>query len=399
MKMNIWNKVRGWAKGVIPFYLVTLLPLYSCSSDSNDYTSPDKIPNTGAPTITGVYATTDNAFSQPLTEAEPGRAVCIVGTNLNNLKSLKFNSVEADLTLTYTMSTKAVVTIPTAYSHDRNNTIEYTTDMGTATYHFVVALPEMEVYNLSNEFAAPGQEVSITGKNFDYYGFGEVDTPASIKIGGLETSLTFISPDVMRVMVPQGVQDNSTVEVSWSDVNGTTQTRALPFRPTANLLFADLSKAQCDRTDQCVTIETDADITSTTSNLGSPHLHFYGRIQSYAWVELAFAQNMPDICDPAKAADYNFVFEVLTAQGHPLAGKGYEFAWNWDWNNSYQWNPNDGKGWDTDGQWTTVRLALAEIAPKGIGAIGEWMTLNIGFQPTERYNADFRFGNFRIQKK
>lgn len=372
----------------------------ACSSGSDDgYTASDQIPNTGAPVITGVYATTDYNYASPLSQVEPGQTIVITGQNLNFLKGLKFNTVEADLSVTYTMSTRAVVTVPTAYAHERVNTIEYTTDKGTVSYPIIVMLPTMQVYSIDNEFAAPGQTLSISGDNFDYYGFGESGTPASIKIGGQEAKLTYTSPTTLRVSVPTGVGDNTAVVVSWVDVAGVTQNVSLPFRPTACLLFADLNKATRERTDQCVSIEQDADVTSTVSALGTPHLHFYGQLRAYAWVELSFAQPLPDLCNPAKADDYLFVFETLTAQGYPLAGSGYEFAWNWNWDNSYLWNPGDGKGWDTAGQWTTVRLPLTEIAPNGIGNVGEQMTLNIGFQPTGKYNADFRFGNFRIQKK
>jgi len=376
--------------------------LCACSKDSDidkDYVPQDQIPNAGAPVITGVYDAADKSFATPLTEGQPGQNICIKGQNLNFLKSLKFNTVEADLSKTYTMSTQAIVQIPVAYSHERVNTIEYTTDKGTVSYTFYVALPEMKVYSLDNEFQAVGQQLTISGENFDYYGFGESGTSATVKVGGQTVSQSYVSATALKVRVPEGTTDNTTVSVSWQDAYGKAQSVDLPFRPTARLLFADMSKAQRDRTDQCVTIETDSQVGSTVSSLGTPHLHFSGTINSYAWVELSFSQNQPELGDLSRLDDYNFVFEVLTAKGYPLAAKGYEFAWNWNWDQGYSWSPNDGSGWDTEGEWTTVRLPLKDIAPNGIGAVGEWMTLNIGFQPTEKYKADFRFGNFRIQKK
>ncbi len=398
MKKNDVNRM----KARIFLLLTSLLLISSCSNDNapdNGYVPKDQIPNTGAPVITGVYDAADKSMTKPLTEGEPGQNLLIVGANLNALKSLKFNTIEADLAQTYTMSTQAIVQVPLTYCHERVNTIEYTTDKGTVAYTFYVALPKMQVKSLDNEFQAEGQLLTISGENFDYYGFGESSSPAKVEVGGRSVAVTEVSATELTIKVPEGTGDNTSVAVSWQDYYGEMQQVALPFRPSSRLLFVDMSKAQRDRTDECVTIENDSQVSSTVSQLGTPHLHFIGDIRKYAWIELSFTQNQPDLGDLSKLEEYNFVFEVLTEVDCPLAGNGYEFAWNWNWNISYVWNPGDGKGWDTEGEWFTVRLPLEKVAPAGIGKTGELMTLNIGFQPAEKYHADFRMGNFRIQKK
>ena len=388
-------------KNVILLLCLSLFCLTGCKKDAeiDDYTPDDRKENTGAPVISAVYDGADVSLSTPITEGEPGQNLIIVGQNLNNLKSLKFNGVEADLTKTYTMSTKANVSIPTTFSEERVNQIEYTTDKGTATYAFVVKFPTLRISHLSNEFAAAGTTVEIIGQNFDYYSFGQSGANASVSVNGSSVAVSHVSADALAIEIPAGTPDNSTIVIDWVDFYGVKQTTSVAFRPTKGILFADLSKAQRDKTDQCVTIEDDSQVKSTTSALGTKHLHFSGTINSYAWVELSFSQNLPDVGDATKVSDYNFVFEVLTAETNPLLGKGQEFAWNWDWSNSYLWNPGDGAGLNTQGQWQTVRIPLSELAPKGIGSTGEWSTLNIGFQPSEAYDADFRMGNFRIQKK
>ena len=388
-------------KNVILLLCLSLFCLTGCKKDAeiDDYTPDDRKENTGAPVISAVYDGADVSLSTPITEGEPGQNLIIAGQNLNNLKSLKFNGVEADLTKTYTMSTKANVSIPTTFSEERVNQIEYTTDKGTATYAFVVKFPTLRISHLSNEFAAAGTTVEIIGQNFDYYSFGQSGANASVSVNGSSVAVSHVSADALAIEIPAGTPDNSTIVIDWVDFYGVKQTTSVAFRPTKGILFADLSKAQRDKTDQCVTIEDDSQVKSTTSALGTKHLHFSGTINSYAWVELSFSQNLPDVGDATKVSDYNFVFEVLTAETNPLLGKGHEFAWNWDWSNSYLWNPGDGAGLNTQGQWQTVRIPLSELAPKGIGSTGEWSTLNIGFQPSEAYDADFRMGNFRIQKK
>lgn len=383
------------------FCLSLLLCLTGCKkeTDIDNYIPDDRKENTGAPVITAVYNITDVNLTTPITEGEPRQNVIIAGQNLNNLKSLKFNTVEADLSKTYTMSTKANVTIPADFSDARINQIEYTTDKGTATFSFVVKFPSLRINLLDNEFAAAGTTVEITGQNFDYYHFGMEGSTASVKVGGVSAVVNYVSAETLGITIPAGTPDNSTINISWIDFYGTPQSVDLSFRPTKGILFADISKAKRDKTDRCITIEDDSQVTTTKSALGTKHLHFSGIINSYAWVELSFSQTLPDIGDASKVADYNFVFEVLNAEDHALLGKGHEFAWNWDWSNSYLWNPGNGYGLNTQGKWKTIRFPLSEIAPNGIGATGDEMTLNIGFQPSEAYDADFRMGNFRIQKK
>lgn len=367
-----------------------------CSNNVNygdDYTPKEAIANAGRPTITAIYDVADTELTTPITSGYPGQNICIVGENLNFLKSLKFNTVEADVSITYTMSTKAYVQIPTEFSHETVNTIEYTTDMGTVSFAFPILLPALGVYSLSNDFQAAGQEVTIYGANFDYYGFGEKDTQAAVLVNGKQVSLRFVSADALRVVIPDDTPDNSTISVRWQDGDGETKTKMLPFRPTATMLIQDITQVKPDK---YVTLETDADVTSTKSSLGRPHLHFSGNIMAWSWIELNFSQTVPDIYNPSAVSDYEFVFELLTANKCPLASEGYEFAWNNDWNNSYKWSPSTV---DTKGEWTTVRLPLSAVAPKGFGEAGAAMTFSIGFQPTYDYSADFRLGNFRIQKR
>lgn len=363
------------------------------------YTPADQMPNTGAPVITAVYDATDVSLTTALTQGLPGQNIVIVGQNLNHLKSLTFNTVEADLSKTYTASTKAYVTTPTAFSQERVNVIEYTTDKGTTTFQFVVAFPVLSINYLKNEFSAAGTTVDIVGENFDYYDFDIAGGNASVKIGGKEAEVTYVSAQGLGVKVPEGTPDNTKIVLTWTDFFGVAQKAELDFRPSARLLFSDLSKAERIRTDQCVTLEDDGDVSTTNSALGTKHIHFSGLINGYAWVELSFSQNLPEVASVENLDDYNFVFELLTAEENPLLGEGYEFAWNWNWADSYLWNPGNGYGLNTKGKWQTIRIPLAEVAPNGIGKVGEEMTLNIGFYPTEQYAADFRLGNFRIQKK
>ncbi len=378
-----------------------LFCLVGCSSDKGydeDYQSPNSLPNTGAPEITAVYDGTDTQFTTPITSGLPGQTIIIVGKNLNNLKSLKFNTVEADLIKTYTASTKAYVSIPTAFALEHQNQIEYTTDQGTATYAFVVNFPELTVNCLDNEFVTPGEVVKVLGENFDYYGFEEKGSSSTVCINGQPLPIEYVSDVEIGVRVPANTEDNSILTINWIDSSGKNQSVNLPLRPTKGLLFTELTKEMLTRTDRAVSIEDDSQVTSCNSKLGTKHLHISGTLKSWSWLELAVSKILPNL-GISNVDDYNFVFEVLTAVDNSLLGSGYEFAWNSDWDHSYKWNPGNGNGLNTSGKWQTIRFPLSEIAPNGISSSDSELTLSFGFQPSENYKADFRLGNFRIQKK
>lgn len=276
-----------------------LLLLASCSKVTDfdeDYTSQHSLPNSGAPVITGVYALADADQQKVLNEIVAGQRIAIVGENLNNLTSLKFNNVEADLSQTYTVLTKAIVKVPDAYTNGDDNIITYTTQQGTTTYRIE---PPVVVYRF------------------------------------------------------------------------------------------DLAQAVQQQTDKNVSVET--------SDQGTACLHFLGTITEWSWVELSFATPVPDEFPKENVADYYFVFEVQNATGKPLLERGYEFAFNWNWNKSYRWKPGNGAGLDTQGQWVKVRCPLEEMFTNG--STGTDLVLNIGFQPYRDYEADFRLANFRIEKK
>ena len=107
---------------------------------------------------------------------------------------------------------------------------------------------------------------------------------------------------------------------------------------------------------------------------------------------------MIDAGDMTNLDDYVLKFEVLNTKDHPLTeATGLKFCFNWG--DSYAWNPADGAGINTFGNWQTVTLPLAPMATKGISAAGSWQSLRITMQPSAAYNADFCIGNIRIVKK
>ena len=57
------------------------------------YTAAEDIPNAGAPVITGVYDVSDTQLTTPITQGDLEQTVIIVGMNLDDVQSVKFNTV------------------------------------------------------------------------------------------------------------------------------------------------------------------------------------------------------------------------------------------------------------------------------------------------------------------
>ena len=396
MKHNTFN-IRALAA---IFAAATLsVSLASCDDivEYNDgYTAADKMANTGAPEIKAVYNIGDTAKTTPITEAEIGTMVRIEGKNLNNAKSITFNTVPVELNDIYTASTYANVRVPETLSFEHVNKIEYTTDRGSASFDFVVPFPSLTVGSLDNEFANAGGTVTVNGANFDVYEFG---SQSKVFVGDKEATVSDVTKQSMKIQIPEGTPDNSLITLKWSTSDGSAKTVSLPFRPTNSLLYADFDDVSINK-DGAVKVDIEGDDATSTasSTLGHKHLHFTGNFDAWAWNTYDISRNMIDAGDITNLDDYVLKFEVLTTNEHPLTeATGLKFCFNWG--DTYNWNPANGAGINTFGNWQTVTLPLAPMATKGISAAGTWQTLRITMQPSAAYSADFCIGNIRIVKK
>ena len=372
------------------FYIVTAaLLLTSCTSIvdyDKDYTPAEQIANSGAPTISAVYDVADTELQTPITEGNINQMVRIVGTNLNNVKKVTFNTVEADLKEVYTASTSAVVRIPSTLSMEHVNKIEYTTEQGTTVFDFVIPFPTLTVSSLLCEFVKAGEWATVYGENFDIYQFGTV---SKVCIGEQELAIDEVTSTSMKVQIPAGTPDNSTITFRWTDSKGEAMTAELPFRPTAQLLYGDMSDLSMSTDGPVVVAKEDTD--------GMASLHFTGSYDAWSWNTIDLSRNMIDQTID-NTDDYVLKFEVKNATNFPLTeDTGLKFAVNWG--SDYGWNPAGGSGINTFGRWQTVSLPLSPMATKGIVAPGTWMTMRIIFQPHAAYEADFQLANFRFVRK
>lgn len=386
-----------------PFLLTSCSDVVDARID--DYTTASRLPNTGAPVITAVYDSQDEVRTEDtqLTEAIVGNMVRITGQNLNFVKSITFNHVEADLSTLYTASTFANVNIPANFSTEKYNKIEYTTDQGTATFDFRVLPKPLVVEGLKNEFASADEELVIVGENLDCYGFDTGE--GTLTYNGSVIPLTSVTSDAITFTRPASAGDNSEFVLSWSDGEGETQTSYLYYRPTSLLLYGDDFNVEGGSGQPLQwSKETDDDVTTGAGALGYANVHLTGTMSQWAWNWVKVCNNVDGLDQITNRANYNLVFEVLTAEGHPLPASknesmdGFMFGLNQSGENGCEWTIESS--FDTKGKWRTVRLPLKKVMvlPIYSNPSSHWVELQMTFQALVAGSYDMRLANFRIEK-
>lgn len=374
-----------------------LLFTASCSDvvDYDDnYTPAYEKANSGAPQISAIYDIDDD--TTPITQGTLGQMVRIIGHNLNDVRSIVFSGVEADLSQCYFASDSAFVVIPSKPNFDGDNKLVYTTGSGSVSTDFQIPIPSLQVTQLENEFANAGDTVNILGRFFDIYDFGGTET-STVTVNGNAATVVSNGRDTLKVVIPSASPDNSTVTLRWQDNDGS-HTASLPFRPTTHLLYPSLSSASISADNLTYAVEDDDDLPATASKLGHDNIHVTGSYDAWSWNTIDISANMIDEDLSNGLDDYVLKMEVLTATSHPMTENSpLQFSFNWG--DTYTWTPGDGLGLNTAGQWQTVSMPLAQMATNGIYAPGTWQTLRIIFQPHAAYTADFHIANLRIEHK
>lgn len=154
------------------------------------------------------YADKDIAITQAFME----ESVCLVGENLRSINQLWFNDQEAILNTSYMTDNTLVVGVPKTKATVQTDKIYMiTAAQDTVTYDFKVLAPAPVVKSMSNEYAAVGEEVTITGQYFispiTVEMQGAVVEESAMKL--TETSVTFAIPEgaqpgVIKVITASG---------------------------------------------------------------------------------------------------------------------------------------------------------------------------------------------------
>ena len=201
--------------------LAALLVLAAC--DRQDY--PDRFRATaGVPTIDFVrYADRD----VNITQAFMDEVLCVVGSNLCSVHEVYFNDQAAILNTSFITDHTLVVAIPSTAATEKTDKIYFKTASGdVVTYDFKVLPPAPKVNSMSNEWAKPGETVTLSGRYFI-----EV---TGVQLPGAEvTDFTVNSVESITFTVPEGANPGP-VEVYTASGSGRS---SFQYMDSRNMLF------------------------------------------------------------------------------------------------------------------------------------------------------------------
>ena len=160
------------------------------------YDYPDRFRATeGLPTVSFVrYADKDVFIDQAFMD----EILCIVGTNLTSVHDVYFNDQKAILNTSYITDKTLVVSVPSTQASEVTNKIYLINKDGqSVSYDFKVLPPVPKILSMSNEWAAPGEEVTLTGKYF-------MDVQGVAMPGAEVTGYTVDDSEHITFKVPEG---------------------------------------------------------------------------------------------------------------------------------------------------------------------------------------------------
>jgi hypothetical protein len=160
-----------------------------------------KTSSTG-PVLTGVRSYAAAPYDTVLTSLTPaGQWVVLEGHGLKDAEQILIDGIPLTFNFGLFSDTSAVVQLPTVIPFNTvpaadQNTIKYITASGSTTFTFNISVPPPLVTTISNEMAAPGDSVRITGANFfliSNLSFAGV-TVSDYNVSSDGTSIGFVAP-------------------------------------------------------------------------------------------------------------------------------------------------------------------------------------------------------------
>lgn len=175
----------------------------------------------GTPTIDYVRPVDAASKDSLLTGASLNNTICIVGRNLRSVTKINFNDQSAVLNTSYMTDNTIIVTVPKAIPNEVSDKIYFiTSKQDTVAYDFKTIVPAPTINSMSNEWAAPGEEVTIKGDYFLDYD----DSHLTIKVGDNYTipyEDLKISLNSIRFNMPEDMPKHEPITIT--TINGTTK--------------------------------------------------------------------------------------------------------------------------------------------------------------------------------
>ena len=175
----------------------------------------------GTPTIDYVRPVDAASKDSLLTGASLNNTICIVGRNLRSVTKINFNDQSAVLNTSYMTDNTIIVTVPKAIPNEVTDKIYFITNNNdTLDYSFKTVVPAPTINGMSNEWAAPGEEVTIKGDYFLDYD----NSHLTIKVGDNYTipyEDLKISQNSIRFNMPEDMPKHEPITIT--TINGTTK--------------------------------------------------------------------------------------------------------------------------------------------------------------------------------
>ena len=175
----------------------------------------------GTPTIDYVRPVDAASKDSLLTGASLNNTICIVGRNLRSVTKINFNDQAAVLNTSYMTDNTIIVTVPKTIPGKVTDKIYFiTNNKDTLDYDFKTVVPAPTINGMSNEWAAPGEEVTIKGDYFLDYD----DSHLNIKVGENYTipyEDLKISLNSIRFNMPEDMPKHEPIYIT--TINGTTK--------------------------------------------------------------------------------------------------------------------------------------------------------------------------------
>lgn len=189
---------------------LALMGTTACQDEPDKYEIAD-----GLPTVNYIRPVSLASSDSLLTEASMGTTLCLVGENLRSITALSFNDQAAVLNTSYMTDHTLIVTVPTEIPSTVTDKIYMVNNKkDTVDYDFHVVIPAPVVTAMSNEWAAPGEEVTIRGDYFlDYDNFNiQVNFGKAFTVP--RSNILQITKNAIRFTMPDNVPTGEKLKVT-----------------------------------------------------------------------------------------------------------------------------------------------------------------------------------------
>ena len=352
----------------------TGVAMTSCEDEPDKYEIAE-----GLPTVHYVRLPDPAVADSLITGASLSNTVCIVGDNLRSVYELYFNDQKAILNTSLMTDHTIIVDVPSTIPSvvtDKMYLVNINKD--TVTYDFSTIVPAPEITSMTNEYATPGTEVTISGNYF----IDDPNEPLTITMGNVSVAeITNISQNAVSFVIPQGV---TTSYINVTSIYGTGKST---FRYMESDVLFDFDNDGDDALYNyngwhTSTIGTLAEVTPIDKN----YLIFQGNLDNNTWDDSHFAfEYWPNgdnaspylntLTDFDDLSNLQFKFEVNVPDAWSACAMQIMLTTNAEvsgdnMNNSFftnetfpraLWIPWQSSGnYTTDG-WTTVTIPLSEF--------------------------------------